>query len=1068
MPKSRLLATLLALLCVLAAMGQRTVHVVGRVITDRDLRPVEMATVRLLALPDSALLDGVLTDSIGRFALTTPRSGRAVLSVSYIGLPALQRTVELPADRDTLDLATLALRGEDIALRAATVRATLARVEQREDTTIFNAAAFRTPEGSTLEALVKQLPGAEVSEDGTIKINGKTVKEFLINGKDFFKGDTKVAMKNLPTNLVSKLKTYDKKSDYTEQTGVDDGEESFVLDISTKRELNQSFVSNMDLAGGWDYGDTRLYSTRLFASRFTDRSRITFFGSHNNVGDRGFGGPRGFGSGGGITTSTMTGMDFSWDNGRKNYTPGRFEVGGNVLFFRSDNDTESTTASETFLSSAQRSFSNSHSRASTLSRRIHSRLRLRWSPDSLTALSFRPSMEWSNGLTHSRRQSATFDDDPFERYGVDNTDDVLAQAFRNAPSASSYAPTGLDDFLVNINQRTTRGKSRSHTMDGTLELTRRIGTSGRNISLEARGGYSKTDNFTHARADLFTRRTNTTGSYLSNDGTHQFTDNTSKSWNYRFGVTYVEPLAGKLFGELRYNYQHRFTDSDRSLYDLYPLTGYTSLSDFMAQHQEYGSLSQVYRMGRDALMWMDPAQLLNQVNATDLYAAVRDAQNSQYATYNYYTHNITPRLRFTTDAVRFFVGLGITTERTRLDYERPLLGRLDTVRNVLTLSPQLRFRYNFSKTRRLDINYRGSSTQPSMTNLLNVVDNSDPLNISVGNPGLKPSWNDSFRASYNGYNAETQRGLMANFNFALTRNAITNRLIYDADRGRSFTRPENISGNWNTDGGLTYNMPLDASRLFTLSTATNASFVRSVAYVSGRSATTATSSSSGWTADAPTLAAVNALFQETTAARSVARTLNLSEQLDLAYRRTTWDIALNGRVNYQHARASFSTNGDLDTWTFAYGTTFNLNLPSGLSLSTDLRMQSRRGFSAAAMNTNELLWNAQVSQSLLRDKTLTLSLQFYDILQQQSNISRQISATMRSDSWNNAINSYVMFHVIYKLNIFGGNKGAQHPDNRPDDDRGRGRPDGPRGSGMPMGPPSGRGPGGGPGVPMGW
>ena len=235
------------LLVTLALAAQRTTHVDGTVVSAREARPIEMATVRLLQLPDSTLAAGAVTDSLGRFTLTVPQSGQFALKVSYIGLPSLVKPIDLTTTGDSLHLDAIALEGEDIALRAAVVKAALARVEQKEDTTVFNAGAFRTAEGSTLEALVKQLPGAEIADDGTIKINGKTVKEFLINGKDFFKGDTKVAMKNLPTYIISKLKTYDKKSDYAEQTGIDDGEETFVLDISTKRELNQSFISNIDL-----------------------------------------------------------------------------------------------------------------------------------------------------------------------------------------------------------------------------------------------------------------------------------------------------------------------------------------------------------------------------------------------------------------------------------------------------------------------------------------------------------------------------------------------------------------------------------------------------------------------------------------------------------------------------------------------------------------------------------------------------------------------------------------------------------------------------------------------------
>ncbi len=149
----------------------------------------------------------------------------------------------------------------------------------------------------------------------------------------------------------------------------------------------------------------------------------------------------------------------------------------------------------------------------------------------------------------------------------------------------------------------------------------------------------------------------------------------------------------------------------------------------------------------------------------------------------------------------------------------------------------------------------------------------------------------------------------------------------------------------------------------------------------------------------------------------------------------------------------------MDTWNFAYGANANVTLNFGLSISTDIRMNSRRGYTDASMNTNELLWNAQISQSFFKNKAATLSIQFYDILHQQSNVSRSLTATMRSDSWTNAINSYFMVHFIYKLNIFPG--GSKKGDNNGEGDR-QGPPDMRGPGGMPMHP-MGGGPGGGPG-----
>lgn len=212
------------LLCGILEATAQTHLVRGTVVSQRDDSPMELATVRLLS-PDSTLVTGTFTDSLGHYTLQTDRRGPLIVHASYIGFEPAAQNIRIGMHKDTVDVEPLRLKGDEIALRSAVVRATVEKVEQVEDTTVFNATAYRTPEGATLEALIKLFPGMEVSEDGKITWNGKEIKEFLINGKDFFKGDTEVAMKNLPVNMVKKIKAYDKKSDYAEQTGIDDGEE---------------------------------------------------------------------------------------------------------------------------------------------------------------------------------------------------------------------------------------------------------------------------------------------------------------------------------------------------------------------------------------------------------------------------------------------------------------------------------------------------------------------------------------------------------------------------------------------------------------------------------------------------------------------------------------------------------------------------------------------------------------------------------------------------------------------------------------------------------------------------
>lgn len=1035
--KKSFLLFILSSVMALGALAQDFV-VTGAAYEEKTKNPVEFASVAVLRADSSAVMAGA-TDENGKFRLTLKEAGKYIIRLSYVGFQPLTRNVELTAESDSVDLGNLPIVAIDNVLKHATVTAVAARVEQKDDTTMFNAAAYRVPTGSTLEALVKQLPGVEVSDDGTIKWNGKTVSEFLINGKDFFKGDTKTAMKNLPTEMVSKIKAYDKRSDYTEMTGIDDGEETTVLDIATKRELNQSWVTNIDVG----YGNHDRYSGRVFATRFDDRSRVTVFGSMNNVNDAGFGGPRGFGGGGsGLVATKNAGLDFSWENGKEKREAGRLELGGNVSYNHTSSDLISTSNSETFLTSGSTSsFSNSWRQSSSSSTSVNTRLRLQWSPDSMTNINFRPRYSYSSNHSDGSSRSATFSDDPYSIAAMASPLDSIFAANAAEANPELYA------MMVNTNRRLSLSDSKSHDVSGSLNIVRRLGTKGRNISFRANAGYSKTESSSFSVSNI--KYSSTTPSQ-SRGYINQYNVNPSKSYNFSARLGYVEPLGKNWFAEARYEYSYRYSESTRSLYNLDSL-GYKR--DLIPGFVDSDALFS------DA----DNYPAIGTLPTTDnVLNYIRDLNNSQYATYKYYEHTATVGVRYNTSEIRFNAGVDFNPEKTKMEYNRP--GQhIDTLitRDVFTVSPQIRFRYKFSKTAQLDIRYRGSSSQPSMTDLLAVVDDADPLNISMGNPGLKPSWNNTLRINYNGYNPTRQQGIMTGVDVTQTRNSISNRMVYDETTGVRYLRPENINGNWNGRAMYMFNSAVGKQKLFNISTFTTVSYDNSVGYVSLRNSETTSSGSAGaaaktsnlmQTADATETSTAanhtydyyNAIFNSAASEKNKTRTLGVSENLNLSYRSSWYDIGLLGRLNYQHARATVQENANMDTWNFAYGANANFNFDFGLSISTDIRMTSRRGYSDASMNTNELIWNAQIAQSFLKNRAATLSIQFYDILQKQSNVSRTLSATQRSDSWTNAINSYFMVHFIYKLNIFSGAGKGEGNGDRP-------------------GPPDMRGPGGMPG-----
>ena len=315
--------------------------------------------------------------------------------------------------------------------------------------------------------------------------------------------------------------------------------------------------------------------------------------------------------------------------------------------------------------------------------------------------------------------------------------------------------------------------------------------------------------------------------------------------------------------------------------------------------------------------------------------------------------------------------------------------------------------------------YRGSSSQPSMDDLLPIVDNSNPNNIKTGNPGLKPSFTHNMRFFYNTYNPEKQRGIVASANFAATQNKVSNIREYNPETGGWKTRPENINGYWAAGAFFGFNTALPNKR-FTINTFTRASYRNNVGFLTtGRGAE----------------AVVN---------KNTTTNLDLIERLTAAYRNDWFEFGVNGGITYSIERDKLTPSNNQEPYSFSYGANTQITAPWKMTVTTNIVNQSRRGYADKSMNRNELIWNAQVSQTFLKGNA-TISLEFYDILRQQTNITRSLSADGRSTYEYNGVNSYCMLHFIYRLSIFGSKEARDKMMNN----RGFGR--GPGGFGPPPG-----------------
>ena len=359
------------------------------------------------------------------------------------------------------------------------------------------------------------------------------------------------------------------------------------------------------------------------------------------------------------------------------------------------------------------------------------------------------------------------------------------------------------------------------------------------------------------------------------------------------------------------------------------------------------------------------------------------------------------------DNYNFSVGLDLLPQRTTLNYKYMGQEYPEVTRKVFNIAPRVNLRWNFDKHTNLHFRYNGRTRQPSMTNLLDITDDSNPLVITKGNPGLKPSFSHNIMADFNTFNAERQQGIYSWLWFSATRNSIDNKTTYDNQTGVRTTMPMNINGNWNGGGGVGFNTGLGAKKLFNFGIDLGGDYQRHVGFYNSDDADSDT--------------------------KTVTRSINLDGGLDFSYRTDQLSIALNSRLMYANAKNDLNAMSNRNTYDFSYGAELEWTAPWGTTLTTDIGMSSRRGYAQSEMNTNELLWNAQLSHSFLRARALTVMLEVNDILGQQTNISRTIDALQRTDARHNAIYQYGMLRVIYKFNILGGKNALKEEKKRRDE-----------------------------------
>lgn len=641
----------------------------------------------------------------------------------------------------------------------------------------------------------------------------------------------------------------------------------------------------------------------------------------------------------GVTTARSAGLDYNVEDAR-----GRYKVGGGVTFSHNDVRSETRQASENFLEGGD-TYGWSSGRSRSHDTRVGTSHNLALFRNKWYGFYLTSSFNYHNYRYESGSAAAALSDDVSALWGKEWMDSIAA------PHAGGL----LRQYALNRTLRDAQGSGHDWNTDVSLFEVYRLPHDDRfyfvfNGSFHYDDARSK--DFDHYRLEYFRQEGET-------DFRNRYDERLDKGYEYNLDLSTVIHMGGHTNLVPTYKYRQRRRVTNRSLYLLNRLDGW-------GEDTGYG---------------------LGQLPSVDELMPALDRDNSSYATRMDFVH--LPELRLERETYAddgTVLGLSATLplriERNRLDYRR---ASLDTLfhRDAAFFEPSLSFRLERYQALYLYANYRYTSSAPEMTYLIDLRDDSDPLNVMLGNPDLKNHHMHHFDVSFNRM-LSGQRMYNVGGSFNVHRNSLALGYVYDRETGVRTVTPQTVSGNWDARVHGGFSLPLDSATRWNLQGNVRQAYWNSVDLIDER--------------------------------RSEVGSYYTDLTLKLDYRPTSrLYLGLKGDLHYQHSMSEREDFETVDICDFDYGLTARVELPWGFQLSTDLTMYSRRGYSDSGMNTDEFVWNARLSKRLLKGNLVFIA-DGFDLLGNLSNVRRSINAQGRVETWYNVTPRYALFHVVYRLN----------------------------------------------------
>ncbi len=961
---TRLSSVLVFMIISLAASAQGIYSVKVKLIDSKTSVPVAFATTSLTVKGETEVAKYTLTDSEGVATIVKMKKGTYIFRAELMGYKPHQQEI---AVEKNMDLGVIKMTEDAEVLDAAKVTDIGNPIVVKKDTIEYTASSFKTSDNDMLEELLKKLPGVEVEADGTITANGETIKKITIDGKTFFLDDPQLASKNIPAKLIEKVKVVEKKSEQAEFTGIDDGEEETVIDLSMRPGMMQGWFGNVMAGGGHDVpgpgsdmNDWR-YQGAAMVGRFTDKSQVSVILNGNNTNNRGFNdmsgsmmqgmrggggmgrGMGGWGRGNGIATSWMGGL-----NGAFDLLDGDMELAGNYLHNGTIRDVIEKSSKITYLDNGNRLYNDQSgtSRTTSLGHRFGMRLEHKFSEN--TSIIFEPQVNFGTGSYNE-----------FSDFQTDTEQEGLRT-------------------VTNKGKTSNVGDNSNWSTSGFLLFRQRLGKPGRTISANVRYSFSNNElygfnrSLTNVNPDLET---------AEKEFVNQRFDQNSNSSSLSGRVVYTEPLAKYLFLEVNYRYGWSRNTSDK----------YT------------------FNSGSNA-----------ELNGLPVYSAAGEYLDETYSN-RIVNRSITQRagVNLSWQKEKFRAQIGASANPT--DTYNETTGH-DTYRSkVINWSPQAMLNYEFSDNSHIRFFYFGRSAQPSTSQLMPVPDNSNPLNISLGNPNLDPYFNHNIRGMFGYTNKQTFTSVHVRFGASLVEDAITNAQWYDP-AGVQYSIPVNGPGTGSGDMRVMVNSPFGKTGLSIFSMTfgrynQSTSFIGKGKLESDKyyDAANASFDYGLFNRDFPDLSESDMFVTNR------IQTASFTQRLRLTYRNDFVELTVGGRTRMNKSWYTMENAQSQATWNNRIDGSMNWTVPGGINLIADAGYNWYEGYTTP--QEDEIILNAEITKLLFKDK-FTLAVKAYDILGQSKNLSVTDASNYHQETRNNTLGRYIIVSLTYRFGNFNGGRGG--------------------------------------------